>query len=170
MRKVFDDLIAEMDGDELLTTGEAAKLLGVSRQHVVNLIDRGDLPAILVGTHRRIRRGDLHSVRKGTSRATRDQDRTLWLSTAIAGALVHDPEMVRRAGREMLGSGRLRPNLWTREWEQLLNGPTKKIIAALTADTFRARELRQNSPFAGVLTGDERERVLDAFNRDREAQ
>lgn len=167
MREQFDDIIAEMDSDELLTTGEAARLIGVSRQHIVNLIERDELPATRVGTHRRVRRGDLLALREGSTRATRDQDRSLWLGVAVAGVLVRDPERVRRAGRDALTSGRLRPNRWTRQWEKLLDGPTKDLLKALTSDTIPARELRQNSPFGAVLTAEVRAGVLEAFRADR---
>jgi excisionase family DNA binding protein len=35
----------------LLSTGDAASFLGVSRQHVVDLCDRGDLIFVWVGSH-----------------------------------------------------------------------------------------------------------------------
>jgi excisionase family DNA binding protein len=42
-----------------LTTTEAADLLGVSRQYLIRLIERGDLHHELVGRHRRLRLGDV---------------------------------------------------------------------------------------------------------------
>jgi len=40
--------------------------------------------------------------------------------------------------------------------------PLPRIAKTISADTKRARELRQTSPFAGVLTEQERRRLLRA--------
>ncbi|WP_462418328.1 helix-turn-helix domain-containing protein [Kytococcus sp. Marseille-QA3725] len=45
--------------EELLTTARAAELMGVSRTHVCNLMDREELPFRHVGTHRRVRAADV---------------------------------------------------------------------------------------------------------------
>lgn len=167
---VFDTLNAG-DPDELLTTGEAAALLNSSRQHVVDMCERGDLPFTMVGRHRRVRRGDLDAIRNRTQRMTRDQRRSLWLAYATAGVIVADPahavEVARSNIEKMRLSARGQARLWLDEWERLIDGPLDHLLDAFTSRSPRGRELRQNSPFSGVLTEQQRRRALEAW---REAQ
>lgn len=167
MRRHVSEMIRDTESDELLTTGEAAALLGSSRQHVVNLCEAGDLPYVRVGTHRRISRADLEAHRAGTVRLTRDQRRSLWLSHAVAGKIVSDPETYLLVGRENLAklrpSARGRAVTWLDEWERLLRRPLYELLGALTSVSSKGRELRQNSPFAGILSDEERQRVLEAW-------
>ena len=51
-----------------LTTGQAADLLGVSRPTVVNLIDKGQLAATRIGSHRRLRTADVLAFRERARR------------------------------------------------------------------------------------------------------
>ena len=155
--------------EDLLTTGEAARLLGVSRQHVVDLCNRGDLPWSSTGAHRRVRRGDLETLQAAGARTSRDQRRSLWLSYAVAGRLVADPGATLELARANLATMRARHTRgqaarWLAEWARLLDGPVEDVLAVLTSPVPRARELRQNSPFAGVLSEEERQQVLAAFN------
>jgi excisionase family DNA binding protein len=172
MRTVTLDTVTAAESAELLTTGEASKILGTSRQHVVDLCDRGDLPFVTVGTHRRIRRTDVEALRSRNQRLTRDQLRSLWISHAVAGKLVADPdEVIERARRNLTKLQRTHTRgqgaRWLAEWEHIVNGPIEGVLDALTSTSPRARELRQNSPFAGLLSEDERAQVLDAFRASR---
>ena len=173
MRATLAASLVGAEGDDLLTTGEAAVILGTSRQHVVNLCNSGDLPFTTVGRHRRVSRHDVEAIRTRTQRLTRDQVRTLWLSHAVAGHLVRDPERVLALARHNLdkmlqSSARGSAKVWLREWSQLLEGPIAGVLEALTSHSPRARELRQNSPFAGVLTERERQEVLRSYERVRD--
>lgn len=174
MRTTTYDSLTSAEGDELLTTGEAAKLLNSSRQHVVDLCERGDLPFTTVGSHRRIRRADLEAIRTRTQTLTRDQQRSLWLAYAIAGRIVADPLTARALGRRNLEairtSSRGQARRWVDEWERLLEGSIDRLLTALVSRSPRGRELRQNSPFAGLLSDDERAAVLEQWRiRDETA-
>jgi excisionase family DNA binding protein len=167
VRTLTYDRIAGAEADELLTTGEAAALLNSSRQHIVDLCERGELPYTTVGTHRRIRRADVEALRTRTQRLTRDQRRSLWLAYAVAGRIVADPHratnLARRNLERMRASTRGQARRWLDEWEDLLNGPIDELLATLVSPSPRGRELRQNSPFAGLLSEAERAKVLDAW-------
>lgn len=64
-----------------LTTQEAADLLGVSRPYLIRLLDQGDIPYSMTGTHRRIRFGDLAQYRRHRDAARRETlDRLTQLS------------------------------------------------------------------------------------------
>lgn len=155
-----------MDGPELLTTGQAAALLGASRQHVVDLCDRGALPFVRAGRHRRIRRGDVESLLARP--LTRDQERALWLHRVVAGRLVLDPDGVLKKARTNLENlRRVHPvgmaARWLSHWQRLLDRGIDSVLETLTSRTPQAIELRQNSPFAGVLTEQERLTALQSF-------
>jgi excisionase family DNA binding protein len=55
-----------------LTTQAAANLLGVSRPHVVKLIEEGKLPSHKVGAHRRIQMKDLLAFQRVRDNARRE--------------------------------------------------------------------------------------------------
>jgi excisionase family DNA binding protein len=53
-----------MPQDEQFTTQAAANYLGMSRQHLVSLLEAGDIPFTKVGTHRRVTFEDLRAYEK----------------------------------------------------------------------------------------------------------
>ena len=174
MRTKTYDRIAISDQEDLLTTGEVASILNSSRQHVVDLCDRGDLPFATVGKHRRVRRNDVEALRSRSLRLTRDQRRSLWLAYAVAGRIVSDPNGVTQRAIEnlerMRAASRGQALRWLDEWERLLRGPVDKLLGALVSPSPKSRELRQNSPFAGELNEAERARVLEAWRSPSAAE
>lgn len=59
------EAVAILNTEQLLTTQEAAELLGISRPHfVAQVLEAGKLPFQMVGTHRRIRLHDLLSYKQ----------------------------------------------------------------------------------------------------------
>lgn len=63
---------AVFDARELITTGQAAALLGVSRMTVVRLIERGELEAGVSGSHRRIAVSELARYQTDSGRRRRE--------------------------------------------------------------------------------------------------
>lgn len=151
---------------DLLTTGEAAAVLGASRQHVVDMCEQGLLPYVKVGAHRRLRRVDVEAVLR--PELTRDQLKALWLHRAVAGRLVSDPDVVlARAAQNLERLRQVHPDgmaaRWLDRWRDVLDAGAETVLDVLTSRAPEAIELRQNSPFAGVLAEPERRAVLAAF-------
>jgi excisionase family DNA binding protein len=174
----MDTVAPRRDGhatDALLTTGQVAVLLGSSRQHVVDLCASGRLPYQLVGTHRRVRRADVEALRNPELNLTRDQLRSLWLHRAVAGKLALDPPRVlRRAKRNLLRMRQAHPQGGVQAdfdaWEELLGGPLEQLFDVLLSTSPMAIQLRQNTPFAGVLSPAERAKALSAFRASWQAK
>jgi excisionase family DNA binding protein len=164
--------MAHMTGeqDELLSTGAAATLLGSSRQHVVDMCSRGDLPYVWVGRHRRIRKSAITSVvRHEPAGLTRDQERSLWLHRAVLAQLMSRPTEVlgiarQNALRVLQQQHRATmTSRWLEEWLHVLDRGVDDVAEMLTSRSPLGVELRQNSPFAGVLPQATRSKVVAAF-------
>jgi excisionase family DNA binding protein len=161
-------------GGQLLRTGEAARILGCSRQHVVDLCESGRLPFVRVGTHRRVARAAVERVAEThTTEPTRDDLQSLWLHRAIAGELVRDPEGVlaqaRATAERFLAmdppAGAVRA---LRRWMALMDRGVEAVLHVLTSPSLEARDLRQVSPFVGILSERERQGILRAFRQAHE--
>ena len=102
----------------------------------------------------------------------RIDERSLAFGRAIAARLPRYPEHVTHAqatlGRWLNGcSDNVRPALM--EWQAILDGTVEGIIEILTATDERAIRLRQSSPFAGILSNQERNGILRAFETQETA-
>ncbi|MBA2245396.1 MAG: helix-turn-helix domain-containing protein [Gemmatimonadetes bacterium] len=72
-----------VSGDAEVSTSTAARLLGVSRPHVVKLIDAGLLPGRRAGTHRRVRLTDLLAYQQRTAQRHARLDELMEESEAL---------------------------------------------------------------------------------------
>jgi len=147
-------------------------MLGVSRQHVVNLIDRGALAAIRVGTHRRISLSEVERLR-GVTQLAPERVKSLRLHQALIGDLLVDPQGVIAKARDNID--RWLPQRradgmtasYLHQWERILDAGVDRIIEAFTDTDELSCELRESSPFAGVMSPERRSKVLATLRTQR---
>ena len=97
---------------------------------------------------------------------------SLVLGRAVAAHLVTDGERVRAIARRNLtraGAQHDRKPSWLGRWQELLDGPEHALLEVLTSPDEHARVLRQSSPFAGVLTPQERWLLLQELKEAQRA-
>lgn len=84
----------------------------------------------------------------------------------VAAKIARDPELLSKPRRNLARwSARWGedPPRWVAEWQDILRRPWPEIAAVITEPGENSARLRQSSPFAGVLTPQERKRIYEAF-------
>jgi hypothetical protein len=97
---------------------------------------------------------------------TRDQARSLALHAAVGSELTAHPEPVLAAARTNLARMRVanpRAVALLDEWDRILALPTRRIVSQLLDPSEHGRDLRQLTPFAGVLDPRHRAAVYRSF-------
>jgi transcriptional regulator with XRE-family HTH domain len=107
------------------------------------------------------------------SRMTREERRSLSLHRSIAKKLAAEPQAVLKRAKRVLGRMMARhpfaaPLL--KEWQIFLERPVPDLVEVLLDIRPRARELRQVTPFAGVLSARERAEIYHAFQTDSKGE
>ncbi|MEO6651339.1 MAG: helix-turn-helix transcriptional regulator [Ilumatobacteraceae bacterium] len=97
-------------------------------------------------------------------RWTRVEEKSLAIHRQIAARLLQDPAPTLRKARANLATlrsaDRGHASRWLDEWSDLLDRPTDEIVTVMLARTQQGIDLRQMTPFAGVLTDAERRRAV----------
>ena len=120
--------------------------------------------------HRRLLRSEVEALARPRRGVTREELRSLWLNRAVAGHLARDPQRVlMRARRNLERFSQIHSGStvehWLKRWQNVLDQGPEAVMETLTSTTPEAADLRQNSPFAGVLPQRERRAVLNSFAR-----
>jgi hypothetical protein len=100
----------------------------------------------------------------------RIEERSIALHRAVAERIRGNPKLMEEAIinlqrylKQSLSDSR-KPICPLVEWQELLeNQPLKEILDFMVSDSERAIRLRQSSPFAGILTPQERWRIYEAY-------
>lgn len=97
-------------------------------------------------------------------RWSRVEEKSLAIHRCIAARLLQDPIPTLKKARHNLARLRSADQghsaRWLDEWDGLLDRPTDEIVTAMLARTQDGIDLRQMTPFAGVLTDAERRKAL----------
>jgi hypothetical protein len=97
------------------------------------------------------------------------EQRSIALHREVARRLRAQPELLDRARKRVSGwadQGSVAPH-WVRVWSELLKRPLGDVIAAITDAGQHGCDLRQTSPFAGVIDSATRWRILRDCERQR---
>ena len=111
---------------------------------------------------------ELTSLKTGGG-GRREKQRSLWLNRLVVGELIRDPDRVLAIARDNITRWREvhagRPSILAAldQWSEILDEGVESIVATLTGQSEEAEDLRQNSPFAGVLSQQQREQALTSF-------
>ena len=90
-------------------------------------------------------------------------ERSLALHAAVANKLQPGPSLVGRANANLSRWRATLNGVWLDEWQAVLDGSLDGVLALLRERSERATRLRQSSPFAGVLTPEERRAIYESF-------
>jgi len=87
------------------------------------------------------------------------------LHQRVAEKVIRNPEVLNRARQTLDALKKRNPAgaVYHDQWEQLLEGDRILLLRTLTDDSEQANALRQESPFAGVLSSGERQQILERF-------
>jgi hypothetical protein len=168
-RDAAADAQALIDSIDPTTMRDGRRLRAIATAHaalnqaVRASIDAGD-PWALIAVALDVTESEARAAYDTTPPMTPDQRRSLLLAHAVAGKVAQNPDLldIARENLNLLQARHTRGRTaaaMTR-WRELVDGSLEALLAVLTSPSMTSRDLRQNSPFAGVLTEAERQRVL----------
>lgn len=104
-----------------------------------------------------------------TPRWTRVEEKSLAVHRLLAARLLQDSAPTLKKARDNLAklrsADRGNSTRLLDEWDDLLDRSADEIVTAMLARTQRGIDLRQMTPFAGVLTDAERRKALRSVPR-----
>ena len=148
-----------------LTQGQLAELAATSRERI-NTYEREQVSPQADTLERVL--GAMQFELSAVPSLTFEERRSLVITTAVAAKLRENPTAVLAKGRENIEKMRsIGPSeqRWVDVWESLLALGAGHVEALLISTDQFARDLRQSSPFAGVLTEEERRELLKGLRR-----
>lgn len=143
----------------LITTGEAAALLGVSPRTVARMVDRGELRGYRIGAHRRVDRSSLPRA----ARHSRTKLAERYLGILLAASVIEHPDRARQVALANLDRQQREPTqspTWTERWADLVDRADFATIIEVLSDPDDRTGLRQTHPFRGLVSPEQRRAAL----------
>ncbi|OGQ79095.1 MAG: hypothetical protein A2289_03005 [Deltaproteobacteria bacterium RIFOXYA12_FULL_58_15] len=115
----------------------------------------------------------LHMTIEFVPPLTREDRRSLFLHHAIALELKNNPDVVRRSAQKNIRLMKQKnpgAKSLLNQWEVLLKLPVEALQSVIVDERPYARELRQTTPFAGILSADARAKVYRNFRANEEGE
>ena len=150
-----------------LTQTELARIAGTS-QPTIAAYETGRKSPTLQTLSRIARRVGLEAMISFVPVMTREDRRSLVLHRAIVDRLIKEPqEVLEHARRNLVLMSDRNPHAHSlfNEWRSILSRPIDEIVAAVLDPSFHGRDLRNVTPFAGILSTAERSKVYRDFTR-----
>jgi hypothetical protein len=96
------------------------------------------------------------------------EQRSLALHEAVAAKLEAQPQLLDAARRNLERWLTRNPAAALHEWRRILDSaPLSDVLVLLRSPSEDAARLRQSSPFAGLLTVEERQTIMAAYESRR---
>jgi excisionase family DNA binding protein len=157
-------------GEDDLTTSEAAHLLGMSRQHLADMCDRGEIVSYRVGTHRRIPRASAEGYSSERTRVLDpSQVLALRLGRAAAARIAVDPEAAFAIARKTIAERWDRhpeSRAYLRRWQTVLDDGPEAAMRVLTGTDPESLSMQNMSPFIATVSETDRERIARGVGRE----
>lgn len=169
------NLIRKLRDEQHISTTELARRLGKTQSLIPKMEQSENTEGIkLVSLRRAVEALDAELIVRAERRSrltvtptsrvgmTRPDARYSYeLHRLIAIKLLGNPEEALRVVPKNLAASRRKvngsqPREWLDEWEVLCSGPVNELVGAMLAETEHGINMRQVTPFAGVLTDEER--------------
>jgi hypothetical protein len=99
------------------------------------------------------------------------EERSIALHTEVARRLLARPELLDRARDRVAGWSRdgSVARCWVDAWTEVLQGSLGEVVNAITDPSEQGHNLRQTSPFAGVIDAQTRWHILRRCEQQRRA-
>ena len=150
-----------------LTQAKLARIAGTS-QPTIAAYETGRKSPALQTLSRISRTVGLEAIVSFVTVMTREDRRSLVLHRAIADRLIKESvEVLKHAQRNLSLMWDRNPHAHSllAEWRSILSRPIDEIVEAVLEPDLHGRDLRKVTPFAGVLSTNERTKVYRNFAR-----